>query len=318
MLRQRLEVLLIFMKKKVVVFGGSGFIGSRLTKSLLDKNYKVLVICRNKDEAFQRLGNHKNFQTKSIDIFNEAAIKKLVKEQDIVVNLIGKLFEIQEGDFKKFHYLFPHLLSKNVPRSKLLIHISALGIEKSAKTSLYASTKLAGQKAVIGNSKNYNILKPSIVFGEKDNFFNQFAKMAKRSPFLPLIGGGKTKFAPIYVEDLVSSIVFLIEHNKKYKNRIFEAHGPKRLSFKQLLEFVVKTIHKKRFLLPLPFAFAKFLASLMNLCKIYRLTPDQVELLKYNNIGSKNYENIDVLIGTLGDYKKIVPKYLRKICTNQL
>lgn len=313
MLRQRLELLLIFMKKKVVVFGGSGFIGSRLTKFLLNKNYKVLVICRNKDKAFQRLGKHKNFQTKSIDIFNESSIKKLIKEHDIVVNLIGKLFETQKGDFKKFHYLFPDLLSKNVPRSKHLIHISALGIEKSAKTSLYASTKLAGQKAVITNSKNYHILKPSIVFGEEDNFFNQFAKMAKRSPFLPLIGGGKTKFAPIYIEDLVKSIIFLIEHNRKYKNRIFEAYGPKKLSFKQLLQFVVKIIHKNRFLLPLPFAFAKFLATLMNLFKVYRLTPDQVELLKYNNIGGKNCQNIDVLIGSLGNYQKIVPKYLRKI-----
>lgn len=313
MLIQRLEVLLIFMKKKVVVFGGSGFIGSCLTKSLLNKNYKVLVICRNKDKAFQQLGSHKNFQTKSIDIFNEVVIKKIIKDQDIVVNLIGKLFETQKGDFKKFHYFFPDLLSKNVPHSKHLIHISALGIEKSAKTSLYASTKLAGQKAVISNSKNYNILKPSIVFGEEDKFFNQFAKMAKRSPFLPLIGGGKTKFAPIYVQDLVSSIIFLIEHNRKYKNKNFEAYGPKRLSFKQLLQFVVKTIHKNRLLLPLPFAFAKFLATVMNLFKVYRLTPDQVELLKYNNIGSKNYQNIDVVIGTLGDYKKIVPKYLVKI-----
>lgn len=312
MIRERLEVLLIFMKKKVILFGGSGFIGSRLTKSLLNKNYKVLVICRNKDKAFQRLGSPKNFQTKSIDIFHEAAIKKLIKEHDIVVNLIGKLFELQKGEFKKYHHLFPDLLSKNVPRNKHLIHISALGVEKSAKTSLYSSTKLAGQKAVISNSKNYNILKPSIVFGEEDNFFNQFAKMAKISPCLPLIGDGKTKFAPIYVEDLVRSIVFLIEHNRKYKNKIFEAHGLKKLSFKQLLQFVLQTIHKNRFLLPLPFAFAKFLATLMNFCKIYRLTPDQVELLKYNNIGSKNYENIDILIGTLGNYQKIVPTYLLK------
>lgn len=312
MVRERLEILLIFMKKKVIVFGGSGFIGSRLTKALLDKNYTVLVICRDKDKAIQRLGTHKNFHMRNMDIFNESAIKKILIKCDVVVNLIGKLFETQRGDFKKFHYLFPHLLAKNVPPSKHLIHISALGIEKSAKTSLYASTKLAGQKAIISSSKNYNILKPNIVFGEKDNFFNQFAKMAKISPFLPLIGGGKTKFAPIYVEDLVRSILFLIEHNRKYKNKIFEAYGPKKVSFKQLLQFILKTIHKDRLLLPLPFAFAKFIAISMNLFKIYRLTPDQVELLKYNNVGSKKYNNIDVLIGTLGDYQKIVPRYLLK------
>lgn len=312
MVRERLERLLIFMKKKVIVFGGSGFIGSRLTKALLDKNYTVLVICRDKDKAIQRLGTHKNFHIRNMDIFNEPAIKKIFTKCDVVVNLIGKLFETQKGDFKKFHYLFPHLLAKNVPASKHLIHISALGVEKSAKTSLYASTKLAGQKAIISNSKNYNILKPSLVFGEEDNFFNQFAKMAKTSPFLPLIGGGKTKFAPIYVEDLVKSILFLIEHNKKYKNKIFEAYGPKKVSFKQLLQFILKTIHKDRLLIPLPFSLAKAGATVMNLFKIYRLTPDQVELLKYNNIGSKKYENIDVLIGPLGNYKEIVPQYLLK------
>ena len=110
----------------------------------------------------------------------------------------------------------------------------------------------------------------------------------------------------------MNSIVFLIEHNKKYKNRIFEAHGPKKLSFKQLIQFIVKTLHKKRLLITLPFPLAKLLARFMNLFKIYRLTPDQVELLKYNNICSKNYDNIDVLIGKLADYKKIVPKYLLK------
>lgn len=300
------------MNKKILIFGGSGFIGSSLTKALLDKDYKVLVICRHKDEALESIGKRKNFRTQSVDVFNDADVKKVVKKSDVVVNLIGKLFETEKDDFRNYHYILPDRLSKIIPSSKQFIHISALGVEKSAQTSVYAATKLEGQNAVIKNSKNYNILKPSIVFGEKDNFFNQFARMAKSSPFIPLIGGGKTKFAPIYVEDLVSSIVFLIEHNKKYKNKVFEAHGPKKLTFKQLIEFILKTLHKKRLLVTLPFPLAKSLGKFMNLFKIYRLTPDQVELLKYDNICSKSYDNIDVLIGKLADYKKIVPKYLLK------
>lgn len=300
------------MNKKILIFGGSGFIGSRLTKALVDKNYKVLVISRHKDEALESIGKRKNFRTQSIDVFNDTDVKKVVKKSDVVVNLIGKLFEAQKDDFRNYHYILPERLSKIIPSSKQFIHISALGVEKSTQTSVYAATKLEGQNAVIKNSKNYNILKPSIVFGEEDNFFNQFARMAKSSPFIPLIGGGKTKFAPIYVEDLVSSIVFLIEHNKKYKNRAFEAHGPRKLTFKQLIQFVLKTLRKKRRLVPLPFALAKSLGKFMNLFKIYRLTPDQVELLKYDNICSKSYENIDVLIGKLADYRKIVPRYLLK------
>ena len=267
---------------------------------------------QHQDGALASIGKRKNFQTQSIDVFNEAEVRKVIKKSDVIVNLIGKLFESQRDDFINYHYIFPEMLSKIVPSRKQLIHISALGVEKSAQTSVYAATKLEGQNTVIKNSKNYNILKPSLVFGEKDNFFNQFARMVKTSPCIPLIGGGKTKFAPIYIKDLVNSIVFLIEHNKKYKNRIFEAHGPKKLSFKQLIQFIVKTLHKKRLLITLPFPLAKLLARFMNLFKIYRLTPDQVELLKYNNICSKNYDNIDVLIGKLADYKKIVPKYLLK------
>lgn len=300
------------MNKKILIFGGSGFIGSRLTKALLDKNYKVLVVCRNKEKALHRVGNHKNLQTANIDIFNDNELRKLVKKCDVIINLIGKLFEVQKDDFKKFHHLFPDTLSRNIPDNKQLIHISALGIENSAQTSLYATTKLEGQNAVISNSKNYNVIKPSIVFGEEDNFFNQFAKMAKISPVLPLIGGGKTKFAPIYVEDLVSSIIFLIQHNKKYQNRVFEAYGPKVLTFTELIQFILSTIHKKRLLINLPFPLAKLLAKLMNLFRIYRLTPDQVELLKYDNIGSKKYDNIDVLVSKLGNYKKIVAEYLLK------
>lgn len=300
------------MNKKILIFGGSGFIGSRLTKALLDKNYKVLVVCRNKEKALDRVGNHKNLQTANIDIFNDNELRKLIKKCDVIINLIGKLFEVQRDDFKKFHHLFADTLSRNIPANKQLIHISALGIENSAQTSLYARTKLEGQNAVVSNSKNYNVIKPSIVFGEEDNFFNQFAKMAKISPILPLIGGGKTKFAPIYVEDLVSSIIFLIQHNKKYQNRIFEAHGPKILTFTELIQFILSTIHKKRLLINLPFALAKLLAKFMNLFRIYRLTSDQVELLKYDNIGSKKYDNIDALIGKLASYKKIVPRYLLK------
>ncbi|MDA9817653.1 sugar nucleotide-binding protein [Flavobacteriaceae bacterium] len=252
----------------------------------------------------------KDLQIQTIDIFNENVVKNLVKDYDVIINLIGKLFEAKKGDFSKFHHKFPECLSKTISDKQHLIHVSALGIEDSCKTSIYAQTKLDGQKAIIKNSKNYNIMKPSIVFGKNDNFFNLFAKISKTSPFLPLIGGGKAKFAPIYVEDLAKSIVLLAEDGKKYKNKIFESYGHDSSSFKELMQFIIKTTGRKRFLIKLPFFIAKIQARLLNLFKIYLLTSDQVELLKYDNIASNKHDNIDKIIGNLKSFKKIVPKYL--------
>lgn len=126
--------------------------------------------------------------------------------------------------------------------------------------------------------------------------------MAKIFPFLPLIGGGKAKFSPAYVEDLAKSIVFLTEDNKKYKKQTFESHGPSKSSFKELMQFILKTAGRKRLLIHLPFVIAKIQANLINFLKIYLLTPDQVELLKYNNIAGNEYDNIDKIIGNLNSY----------------
>jgi nucleoside-diphosphate-sugar epimerase len=299
------------MRKKILIFGGSGFIGSSLVKQFLEQKQQVCVICSNKAKAIDKLGNNLlGLEIKVIDIFNEDEIVNLVKDYDVIINLIGKLFEVKKGDFFKFHHEFPKLLSQSISNTQHLIHISALGVEKSSITSIYAKTKLAGQEAVIKNCKNYNIIKPSIVFGDHDNFFNLFSKIAKISPFLPLIGGGKAKFSPIYVEDLAKSIVFLTENNKKYQNQIFESHGPDTSSFKELMQFILKIKGRKRLLINLPFPLAKLQANLINLFKIYLLTPDQVELLKYDNIASHEYNNIDRIIGNLKPYTEIVPKYL--------
>lgn len=299
------------MRKKILIFGGSGFIGSSLTKQLLEQKHQVCVVCSNKGNAIDKFSSDLlELEIKVIDIFNEDEIVNLVKDYDVIINLIGKLFEAKKGDFAKFHHEFPKLLSQSISSKQHLIHISALGIEKSSKTSIYAKTKLDGQRTIIKNCKNYNIIKPSIVFGNHDNFFNLFSKIAKISPFLPLIGGGKAKFSSIYVEDLAKSIVFLVANNKKYQNQTFESYGPITSSFKELMQFILKATKRKRLLLHLPFIIAKLQANLINLFKIYLLTPDQVELLKYDNIASNEYDNIDKIIGNLKSYEEIVPKYL--------
>ena len=299
------------MSKKILIFGGSGFIGSALTQLLLSKNFHVCVICTNHTKAAENLSKNDNLTIQTIDIFNPKKLQELVKNHDIIINLIGKLFESQKGDFQKFHHKFAKTLSEITTPTQHLIHLSALGIENSSATSLYAKTKLDGERAIIKNCSNYNIIKPSIVFGKHDNFFNQFANMAKISPFLPAIGGGKTKFAPIHVDDINTAILTLINDPKAHSNKIFEAHGPVISTFKELLQFILTTTKKRRILLPLPFFAAKIQAYLLNLCRIFLLTPDQVRLLKYDNISHHKHDNIDKLIGELGNYKEITPNYLK-------
>lgn len=299
------------MSKKILIFGGSGFIGSALIKPLLEEGNSISVICRDDHKARKKLPKHHNLHITSLDIFDKQAVQKVVLEHEVVINLIGKLFEKQKGDFAKFHYQFPKLLTEVLSNKQQLIHISALGIEESSASSLYAKTKLDGENVIMNHASNYHIIKPSIVFGEDDNFFNLFAKMAKISPFLPLIGGGKSKFSPIYVQDLVQAIIVLIKDNQQYHNQIFEAFGPKTATFKALMQFILKTIKKKRLLITLPFFFATLQAKCLNLLKIYVLTPDQVALLKYDNIAQNRHDNIDTIIGDLQSYEKIVPQYLK-------
>lgn len=299
------------MEKSVLLFGGSGFIGARLTKKLLAEGYHVCVVCTNLEKARMILERNTHLDIQAIDIFSVKAVQELVKSHDVVVNLIGKLFEKRVGDFQRFHQHFPELLAGVISDQQHFIHISALAVEQAAETSLYARTKWAGEQAVVAQAKHYHILKPSIVFGAEDRFFNFFANMARFSPFLPLVGGGKTLFAPVYLDDLTNAIFRLIKKNPSDKNRIFEAYGPDTASFKVLMQFLLHTIRRKRVLLTLPSSFAGMQARLLNHLGVYWLTPDQVELLKYDNVSSNQYPNIDQFVSKMQHYQVVVPQYLR-------
>ena len=215
----------------------------------------------------------------------------------------------------QIHSDFPYLLSNlcNEFKIKKLIHISALGV-KEKHASQYIKSKLEGEKNIKNIFKHSVILRPSIIFGPEDKFFNTFAFYAKISPVLPLIGGGKTKFAPIYCVDVGKAIAKALEL-KNIDTKIYELGGPENYSFKELMEILLKEIKKKRFLINVPFNIAKFQSYFLQMLPRPILTMDQVEILKYDNIVSGNYPTLKDF-GIQGKtIQSILPEYIYRFRT---
>jgi NADH dehydrogenase len=228
---------------------------------------------------------------------------------------VGILHETKKQKFKKIHGTFPYLLSNlcNGFGIKNLVHVSALGV-KERHPSVYMKSKFEGEKNIQETFKPSVILRPSIVFGPEDKFFNTFASLAQFSPMLPLVGGGKTKFAPIYVGDVAKTIVKALELNNS-EPKIYELGGPENYSFKELMEILLTEIKKKRFLITIPYGFAKFQSYFLQMMPNPLLTPDQVELLKHNNIVSGEHSTLNDL-GIIGTpIQSILPKYIYRFRT---
>jgi len=299
-------------QKIIAVFGGGGFIGKHLMRHLTKLDYRVKVATRNPylKGYLKPLGSPGQIELFKTNIFNAEDVKQVLKDCDIAINLVGILYENRKQKFNQVHVNFPYLLSNlcNELGIKNLIHISALGVEKISN-SKYIQSKLEGEKCIKENFKSSVILRPSVVFGPEDKFFNTFASIAQFFPIIPLIGGGKTKFAPIYVGDLSRAIVKTLEL-KNFDQRIYELGGPENYSFKELMEILLFEIKKKRLLLKIPFNFAKFQSYFLQMMPNPILTPDQVEMLKYNNIISGNYPTLKDLGISGKNLRNVLPKYI--------
>ena len=299
--------------KNCLIFGGSGQIGRNLIRKLTKNNYSVTVVTRNlhqKSYAIKTQGNAGYIDVIEANIFDEEKIRNLFKKADICINLIGILFEKKKGNtFENIHSVFPSLLAKLCKEYGLkhYIHLSALGIN-DAKDSDYAKSKLKGESNIQKYFSLATILRPSIVYSVDDKFTTQFMTLLNRLPIFPLYYSGKTKFAPIHCSDLTDIIYHVI--SKNISSKIIECVGPEILTFKELLEKLLKLIGKKKILMPLPLAIAKFSAKLFELLPNPLLTSDQLRLLKYDNIPSGKYKtNSDIGIPSMRFFDKEVYKY---------
>ena len=286
-------------------------------RQLTKLDYRVKVATRNPylKGYLKPLGNPGQIELFKTNIFNLEDVKQVLKDCDFVINLVGILYETRKQKFDQVHSQFPHLLSNLCSEVgiKKLVHISALGV-KERHTSLYMQSKLQGEKNIQNNFKPSVILRPSVVFGPEDKFFNTFASIAQFSPGLPLVGGGKTKFAPIYAGDVAKAIVKALELNNSGP-KIYELGGPENYSFKELMEILLTEIKKKRFLIPIPFVAAKFQSYFLQMMPNPLLTPDQVELLKHNNIVSGDHPTLKDLGITGTPIQSILPKYIYRFRT---
>ena len=301
------------MKQKIAtIFGASGFIGRHLIRRLTKKDFQIVAATRSPylHGYLKPLGNPGQIDLEKVNLFDEERLRILIKNSDVVINLIGILYENKKQKFENIHARFPYLLSKLCSELNIekLIHISALGINETVN-SQYMQSKLKGEKNILNNFNRSVILRPSIIFGPEDKFFNQFASLAEFLPALPLIGGGQTKFQPIYVSDLCKAIVAILDKEEVNEN-IYELGGSEIFTFKELMEILLKQIKKKRFLVPIPFSFAKFQAKILQLLPKPLLTTDQVEMLKYDNVVTNNYPTLKDL--------KINPKTIDSVLPNYI
>ena len=300
------------IKKKVLIFGASGQIGRYCIRRLVKDNYKVIAVTRNKHQKAYILKTQAPIgylDIEEADIFNEKKLKKFISEADICINLIGILFEKgKKNTFENIHNKLPSLISKICSdQNKKLIHVSALGLSKATDSS-YAISKLKGEENIKNNLPTATIVKPSIVYSVDDNFTTKFMGLLNLLPIFPLYYNGLTKFSPVHATD-VSEVIFKIISNEIYSKSI-EVIGPEVISFKEILQKILKAINKKRLLLPLPLFIANVSASIFQLLPTPLITKDQLKLLKYDNIKSQDgITNFDIGIPSKISFEKGIKEY---------
>ena len=297
-------------KKTITVFGGTGFIGRNLIGKLAKKGFKIVVPTRNPylHGYLKPMGEPGQIEVLKFNPFDFSNLNEFIKSSAIVINCVGVLYEKKNQKFDHVHHLFPKFLSSILDKgvTKKFIHISALGANKNSN-SLYIKSKFQGEEAVMHNFKNSIIVRPSIVFGTNDSFFNLFNKLINILPIIPL-AGSKTKFQPCYVGDVTDAIIKIIEQVNL--NSIYELGGPKIYTFKELIETLLVSLKKKRLIVELPDFVARVQAKVMQLFPNPLLTEDQLEILKSDNVCSNQYPGFKELGISTRTVEIILPNYI--------
>jgi uncharacterized protein YbjT (DUF2867 family) len=299
----------------VTVFGGSGFLGRHVVRALAKSHYRIRAAVRRPELAgrLQPLGRVGQIHAVQANVRHPASVDAAVRDADIVINLVGILFERSRQRFASVQAAGAGTVAKAAAQvGARMIHVSALGADRKSR-SRYARTKAEGEEAVLAAVPGATIFRPSVVFGPEDDFFNRFAAMARISPVLPLVGGGHTKFQPVFAGDVAAAIAKAADGQAK-PGTIYELGGPEIRTFRELMEFVLAITERRRLLVRIPFAIARLQGFFLQFMPKPLLTPDQVELLRRDNVVSPQAIAEGRTLEGLGidpaAFDAIVPTYL--------
>jgi uncharacterized protein YbjT (DUF2867 family) len=296
------------------IFGGSGFIGRYIVERLAKQGWIMRIAVRRPDQALflKPLGDIAQIVPIAANIRHERSVANAIQGVDTVINLVGILHEGGRQRFNAVHVDAVRRLARAASGAgvRRFLHLSALGADAQSR-SLYARSKAAGEATLREHFPAAIILRPSVVFGPEDDFFNRFAAMARFSPVLPLIGGGNTRFQPIYVGDVADAAAAAL-NNPACAGKVFEIGGPRAYSFRELMEMMLAVIGRRRLLLPVPFPIAAMQAAFLGLLPNPPLTLDQLRLLRIDNVLSGKLPGLEALGLTATGLEAILPAYLER------
>jgi uncharacterized protein YbjT (DUF2867 family) len=300
----------------VTVFGGSGFLGRNVVRALAKRDYRIRVAVRRPELAghLQPLGRVGQIHTVQANLRYPASVDAAMRDSHAAINLVGLLTESGAQSFDAVQTQGAETVAKAAAAAGArMVHVSAIGADENS-ASAYARAKAAGEKAVLAALPPATIMRPSVIFGPEDQFTNRFAALARISPVLPLIGGGKTRMQPVYVGDVATAIADAVDGKAK-PGATYELGGPEVLSFREIMEIILDITDRKRTLLSLPFGLARFQAAFLRFAPgALKLTPDQVELLRNDNVVSEAANAAGLTLQGLGiapdSLEAVAPQYL--------
>lgn len=309
----------------VTVFGGSGFVGRHVVRTLAKRGYRIRAAVRRPDLAgdLMPLGGVGQIHAVQANLRDRASVERALTGADAAVNLVGILKERGRQTFETVHEKGARLVAQAAVEAGVtrLVHVSALGAEPHEGASLYAGTKGKGEAAALAAMPDAVILRPSVIFGPEDQFFNRFASLARMMPVLPLVGTN-TRFQPVFVGDVAEAVARGLDGTAP-GGRIYELGGPEVRSLREIVATVLATIGRKRLVVSVPFwlagweAFAIDIADRLTLGVMPQdmvITPDQVRMLERDNVVSDTAVREGRTLAGLGiaptGYEAIVPTYL--------
>jgi len=299
----------------VTVFGGSGFLGRHVVRALAYRGYRIRVAVRRPELCghLRPMGRVGQIHAVQANLRYPDSVAAAARDADVVVNLVGLLFQRGRQRFDTVMTAGAETVARAANAvGAPLVHISAIGADANA-VSHYARAKGEGERLALAAQTATTVIRPSIVFGPEDDFFNRFAGLARMAPALPLPGGGHSRMQPVFAGDVGEAIARAVDGDLK-RGAIYELGGPDARTFKELMEFVLATVGRRRLLVPVPFALLKLQATFLQFLPKPPITPDQVELLKSDNIVSDDAKRDGRTLEGLGirpeSMEAIVPTYL--------